>query len=73
MASNADTICDLQGPFANQGGDVGLGLNGSLDGFEGVQDNGKPVVGLGGSAGVGAGQSGYAGATNTQVVPLWHM
>jgi RHS repeat-associated protein len=73
LASNADTICDLRGTFAHQGGNAGLGLNATVDSFEGVQknDNGKKnVLGLGGGVGIGGGINAYGGATYTVVTPI---
>jgi hypothetical protein len=67
-ASDADTICDLMGPFVNQGGNLGLGAQVSLGAFEGQQTNGKDVFGLGIDLGFGEGASAYAGVTNTPIV-----
>jgi len=72
QASNADTICDLRGPFANQGGDAGLGVKVSVDAFEGQQENGKNVFGLGAGLGFGEGADVYAGGTTTYVTPFLH-
>jgi hypothetical protein len=63
----------LRGTFAHQGGNAGLGLNATVDSFEGVQknDNGKKnVLGLGGGVGIGGGINAYGGATYTVVTPI---
>jgi RHS repeat-associated protein len=73
MGSTADTICDLGGPFANLGGSAGLGLNASVDYFEGIQSNGKSVYGLGGGFGIGGGIETYGGGSDTRVRVLGHL
>ena len=66
--SNARTVNDLGGGFANAS--VGLGAGGrvGLDTFVGPSDNGF-VSGAGLSAGVGLGLTSYAGPTNTVIIP----
>jgi RHS repeat-associated protein len=65
-ASTAPTICDLQGPFANYSVGGGVGANGSLDTFVGSANN-VPIVGVGGTFGLGFGGGAAATVTTTRV------
>jgi hypothetical protein len=70
QVSNAQTICDLGGPFANFSGHAGLGFGGSADFFSGSSQHG-PVYGGGVTLGAAAGASLSAAVTNTTVKPIW--
>jgi RHS repeat-associated protein len=69
IGSNAKTVCDLRGPFANTSAGAGAGLDASVDGFYGSSDHG-PVIGIGAGFGVGAGVGAGATLTTTNVRPI---
>jgi RHS repeat-associated protein len=64
--SNAHTVTDLRGPFANISVSGGDGLAGTVDAF--TSPNGA-VTGVGVTAGIGLGGSISAGGTTTIVAP----
>jgi RHS repeat-associated protein len=66
QVSNAQTIYDLSGPFANTSIHGGAGLGGSIDLFAGSSPNG-PVTGGGITFGASAGASASVTTTGTQV------
>jgi hypothetical protein len=69
--SNACTIFDLEGLFANGSVSAGEGLGASVDGFSGTSPiTGAPVAGGGFTAGVGIGGGASSMPTNTKVVPI---
>lgn len=68
--SNAPTINSLNGPFVNSSADVGTGTNGSVDTFYGSDQNGSPIMGAGGTIGIGAGGGVSTTVTNTSVHPF---
>ena len=70
QVSNAHTICDLSGPFANLGGGGYWGGGGSGDSFLGTS-NGAPILGTGGTIGGGYGAGASTTVTNTTVIPLF--
>jgi RHS repeat-associated protein len=70
QGSNAKCNNDLSGPFAYGSAGGGLGAYGSGDAFWGNSPDG-PVVGVGGTVGVGLGAGGSAGFSGTGVTPLW--
>jgi RHS repeat-associated protein len=71
-ASNASTICDLGGLFANASAGAGAGLDGSVGAFFGASSDG-PVIG--GEVNYGIGFSGGVSAnfTDTTVKMLGHL
>jgi RHS repeat-associated protein len=69
QVSNAQTIYDLSGPFANVGVHGGAGLGGSVDFFTGSSSNG-PVFGGGVTFGPSAGAAVSATRTSTQICGL---
>ena len=71
-ASNANSICDLSGPFAS--GNVGGGLGGgaAANYFTGPSQDGW-VTGGGVTLGAGLGAGGSVGGTDTYVNPLWRL
>jgi hypothetical protein len=68
--SNASTINDLAGPFANMSFHAGDGAGGSIDVFRGPSSSGEMVSGGGVTLGAAAGASILVGGSNTQVLPL---
>ena len=68
--SNAHTICGLGGPFANFSGNAGAGLDGSVNGFSGFDQQGRAVVGGGLTVGAGAGGGVSDTITVTNVIPI---
>lgn len=64
QVSNAEHISELSGPFANAGGQLGVGPDISLEAF-GAPGNCGPVVGGGFSAGLGAGVARWLGGSYT--------
>jgi RHS repeat-associated protein len=64
--SNAETIADLRGPFANGSGAAGEGGAISIDGFWGESPHGS-IVGGGVTLGLGGGGGGAATVTKTHV------
>jgi len=70
QVSNAKCNKDLSGPFAYGSAGGGLGEAGSADAFWGNSPDG-PVVGLGGTFGVGAGAGANAGISGTTIRALW--
>jgi RHS repeat-associated protein len=64
QVSNAEHISELSGPFANAGGQLGVGPDISLEGF-GAPGECGPVVGGGVSAGFGAGVARWLGGSYT--------
>ncbi len=64
QVSNAEHISELSGPFANTGGQLGVGPDISLEAF-GAPGTCGPVVGGGFSAGVGVGVSRWIGGSYT--------
>jgi RHS repeat-associated protein len=71
QVSNADTIYDLSGPFAEGGGCAGEGGVVCDSGFRGTDHCGRDVWGgyLGGGFGAGVPWEGHVGGTNTRVFP----
>jgi RHS repeat-associated protein len=71
QVSNADTIYDLSGPFAEGGGCVGEGGVVCDSFFRGTDHCGRDVGGgyLGGGIGAGVPWEGHIGGTNTRVFP----
>jgi hypothetical protein len=69
QVSNAKCNNDLGGPFGYASVGGGWGAYGSGDAFWGNSDDG-PVVGYGGTFGVGAGGGGAAGLSWTEIVPI---
>ena len=71
QASNADTIYDLSGPFAEAGGCAGEGPVGCVSGFRGSDHCGRDISGgyLGVGAGGGFPAELHAGGTYTKVFP----
>jgi hypothetical protein len=67
LGSNAKTVCDLGGPFANTSVGAGAGLDASVGGFYGQSDHG-PVIGAGAGFGIGAGAG--TTLTTTSVHPI---
>jgi RHS repeat-associated protein len=63
-ASNAERISELSGPFANTGGQLGVGPDVSLEAF-GAPGQCGPIVGGGVSAGAGLGVSRWIGGSYT--------
>jgi RHS repeat-associated protein len=70
QVSNAKCNKDLSGPFGYGSAGGGLGPDGSVDAFWGNSPDG-PVVGLGGTFGVGAGAGANGGLSGTTIRPLW--
>jgi RHS repeat-associated protein len=70
QGSNAKCNNDLKGPFAYGSVGGGLGPYGSGDAFWGNSPDG-PVVGIGGTVGVGLGAGGSAGISGTGIKPIW--
>jgi hypothetical protein len=68
--SNADTVYDLAGPFANTSLSAGNGLGGSLDIFSGHDRNGQVVDGAGITFGAQSGLGLTTGFTGTTITPL---
>ena len=64
QVSNAEHISELSGPFANAGGQLGVGPDISLEAF-GAPGQCGPVVGGGVSAGAGLGVSRWIGGSYT--------
>ncbi len=67
---NAETICDLAGPFVNGYAGAGDGAHFGVGSFFGYGQNGNPVFGAGGSVGIGMG-SGVSATTTTTTVNVW--
>ncbi|MFZ0932346.1 MAG: FG-GAP-like repeat-containing protein [Syntrophobacteraceae bacterium] len=67
--SNAQTIMDLQGPFATTTFGAGAGLSGSWDSYAGPSDNGW-VTGSGLTLGLGLGGAADTGISDTWISPL---
>jgi hypothetical protein len=69
--SDAETICDLEGLFANGSIGGGDGFGASAEGFAGSSPRtGKPVVGGGITVGPAIGAGSSVGVTNTSVFPI---
>jgi RHS repeat-associated protein len=68
--SNACSINDLSGLFANVSRGGGWGPNATGDAFYGKGGNGQDVVGGGITIGAGLGSTGFVGATNTSINAL---
>jgi hypothetical protein len=64
QVSNAEHISELSGPFANAGGQLGVGPDISLEAF-GAPGQCGPVVGGGFSVGIGAGVARWLGSSYT--------
>ncbi len=64
QVSNAEHISELSGPFANTGGQLGVGPDVSLEAF-GAPGQCGPIVGGGVSAGAGLGVSRWIGGSYT--------
>jgi RHS repeat-associated protein len=64
QVSNAEHISELSGPFANAGGQLGVGPDVSLEAF-GAPGQCGPIVGGGVSAGAGLGVSRWIGGSYT--------
>ena len=73
VASNADTICQLAGPFNNVSLGGGWGPDATGDGFWGQNANGKTVTGAGLTLGAGLGATGSVGRTDTMLGPIGHL
>lgn len=69
QVSNANTICDLRGNFANTSIHGGEGLGGGVDIFSGHALNGSEINGAGITFGAQEGASAGTGISNTQVTP----
>jgi hypothetical protein len=69
LTSNADSICDLAGPFQNISAGGGWGPNGTGEGFWGSGSRGV-ILGGGITIGAGVGSASSITVTNTSVVPL---
>jgi hypothetical protein len=67
--SNAKTICDLRGPFANANLGAGVGADGEANAFIGNSPDGT-VIGGGFTLGAGLGVGGSGGGTYTWVNPV---
>jgi RHS repeat-associated protein len=67
--SNAKTICDLSGPFANANLGGGLGPDAEANGYIGNSPDGT-VIGGGVTLGAGLGAGGSGGGTYTVVNPI---
>ncbi len=69
--SNANTVCDLGGPFVNVSATGGAGATGSVDFFTGNGNGpGGQVIGGGGTVSIGGGADASAAITTTTVTPL---
>jgi RHS repeat-associated protein len=69
--SNANTICDLKGPFLNSSLNAGLDAAASVDSFVGKNQSGNKLVkGFGGTLGLGGGASDSISVTNTRLGPI---
>ena len=68
--SNGAEIYDLGGPFVIGGGSVAAGVGGQVEDFAGPGHCGQIVGGGSGGLVIGAGVSGKAGASLTQVFGL---
>ena len=72
--TNADTICDLKGPFDYGSASVDVGIGGSLDGVRGYDNDGNEIRGGGVTIGIGLGNLGYSiGETTTNLGPIGHI
>ena len=67
--SNAHTICDFGGGFAEYSSSAGLGPSGSTSMFTGFNSDNTPVVGGSVTVGGGVGVDATVGATYTDVTP----
>lgn len=67
--SDAKTICDLKGPYANANIGAGAGLNYEVNGFAGNSPDGY-VIGGGFTLGAGLGAGSSVGGTGTGIVPI---
>jgi hypothetical protein len=67
--SNAKTICDLSGPFANVSVGGGWGAHATGDAFYGYANDGSRIEGGGLTLGFGAGATSSVSITNTNVIP----
>lgn len=72
-ASNADTICQLAGPFNNVSLGGGWGPDATGDGFWGQNANGQTVTGAGLTLGAGIGADASVGRTDTTLGPIGHL
>lgn len=70
-ASNADTVCDIAGPFNNFSAGGGAGLGVSYDAFGGSSPSGQPVLGTGVTFGVAGGAGASSTVTKTNVGRLF--
>ncbi|MGB7208092.1 MAG: RHS repeat-associated core domain-containing protein [Pyrinomonadaceae bacterium] len=71
--TNANSVHDLNGPFATGSIGLGKGLSGSGHFTGGFDRNNAPIVGGGFTAGGGAGASGSSVVTGTSVMPLFNV
>lgn len=71
--SNANTICDLAGPFRNLSLGGGWGPDATGDAFWGQGTQGQLVSGAGISLGGGLGADAFSGETNTTLGPIGHL
>lgn len=69
QTSNAPTVQDLGGPFANVSAGGGAVGGGTIDAFSGNARNGQPIVGGGFTVGAAAGETSFGGATVTGLSP----
>ena len=70
QASNADSIYDLRKEFANSSITAGSLFQGTIDAFNGTQNNGQQILGGGFTLGAGAGADFSGGGTYTWVQPF---
>ncbi len=68
--SNANTICDLAGPFNNVSSGGGWGPDITGDAFWGTGSHGQRVEGGGLTFGAGAGDTNFVGRTTTNLGPI---
>jgi hypothetical protein len=69
-SGNANTICDLNGPFTNVSAGGGWGPSASGDAYYGYDSQGNRIEGGGITIGVGAGEGGSTTITTTTVTPV---
>ncbi|MHB8405520.1 MAG: RHS repeat-associated core domain-containing protein [Gammaproteobacteria bacterium] len=66
-ASNANTVCDLGGPFDNLSIGGGWGPDATGDAFYGYGTQGQPVLGGALTLGLGLGATSFGGGTGTHI------
>jgi len=71
--SNADTVCDLAGPFKNVSLGGGWDPDATGDAFWGSGSHGQPVMGGGLTLGGGLGASAFIGQTRTTLGAIGHL